>query len=82
MQSLITLKIDGVGSVAEVVDVTARLYSHVIFLCGQLGSGLEMVKVQCHRLLHFLQLVHLGGCDQTMKFVGHCRCRSYSGSCS
>lgn len=47
MESSITLKIDGVGSVAGIVTVTALLYSHVTFLCRQLGSEPEeMVKVQ------------------------------------
>jgi len=65
MQSLITLKINGVGSVAEVA-VAALLYSHVIFLCSQVRSeSEEMVKVQRHRLLHLH--LQLGVCNQRMR---------------
>jgi hypothetical protein len=59
MMQLIGLsKIDGVGSVAEVVAVDALLCSHMSF-AGSSCQSEEMLKVQHHRLLHFrLRLVH------------------------
>ena len=67
MELMVILKIRGIGSVAELVVVVSLLYSHVIFLCRQLGSELKMVMVQHHRLHLHLQLVHRGVCDQKMR---------------